>query len=53
MGRKLSKRLESPWNTIMGSPGGSDNKSAWNAGDQGSVPGLRRSPEEKNGCHKF
>ena len=24
MGRKLSKRLESPWNTIMGSPGGSD-----------------------------
>ena len=31
-------------------PGGSDGKeSAYNAGDPGSVPGLRRSPGEGNG----
>ena len=31
-------------------PGGSDGKeSACNAGDPGSVPGLRRSPGEENG----
>ena len=31
-------------------PGGSDGKvSAYNAGDPGSVPGSRRSPEEGNG----
>ena len=30
-----------------GFPGGSDYKaSAYNAGDPGSIPGLRRSPEE-------
>ena len=34
----------------MGFPGGSDNKeSAYNAGDQGSIPGLGRSPGEGNG----
>ena len=33
----------------LGFPGGSDGKeSACNAGDQGSTPGLRRSPEEGN-----
>ena len=31
-------------------PGGSDSKaSAYNAGDQGSIPGLGRSPREGNG----
>ena len=31
-------------------PGGSDGKeSACNAGDPGSIPGLRRSPGEENG----
>ena len=31
-------------------PGGSDSKaSAYNAGDQGSIPGLGRSPGEGNG----
>ena len=34
----------------MGFPGGSDNKeTACNAGDKGSIPGLRRSPGEGNG----
>ena len=34
----------------QGFPGGSDGKeSACNAGDQGSIPGLGRSPEEGNG----
>ena len=34
----------------MGFPGGSDGKeSACNAGDQGSILGFRRSPEERNG----
>ena len=34
----------------MDLPGGSDSKeSAYNAGDLGSVPGLRRSPGERNG----
>ena len=33
-----------------GFPGGSDGKeSACNAGDPGLIPGLGRSPEEKNG----
>ena len=33
-----------------GFPGGSEVKvSAWNAGDQGSIPGSGRSPEEGNG----
>ena len=31
-------------------PGGSEVKaSAWNAGDPGSIPGLGRSPGERNG----
>ena len=31
-------------------PGGSDGKtSAYNAGDQGSIPGMGRSPGEGNG----
>ena len=34
-----------------GFPGGSDGKeSACNDGDPGSVPGLGRSPGERNGC---
>ena len=33
-----------------GFPGGSESKeSAWNAGDLSSIPGLGRSPEERNG----
>ena len=36
----------------MGFPGGSDSKeSACYAGDQGSIPGLRRSPEEEMATH--
>ena len=36
----------------QGFPGGSDGKeSACNAGDQGSIPGWGRSPEEGNGNH--
>ena len=36
--------------TTMGFPGGSEVKaSAWNAGDQGSIPGSGRSPAEGNG----
>ena len=35
---------------LMGFPGGSDSKeSTYNAGDLGSIPGLRRSPAEENG----
>ena len=35
---------------FMGFPGGSEVKaSAWNAGDQGSIPGSGRSPGEGNG----
>ena len=35
---------------LWGCPGGSDGKeSACNAGDLGSIPGLRRSPGEENG----
>ena len=34
----------------LGLPGGSDGKaSVYNAGDQGSIPGLGRSPGEGNG----
>ena len=34
----------------MGFPGGSEVKaSAWNAGELGSIPGLGRSPGERNG----
>ena len=34
----------------MGLPGGSEVKeSAWNVGDLGSIPGLGRSPGERNG----
>ena len=33
----------------LGFPGGSDSKeSAWNVGDMGLIPGLGRSPEERN-----
>ena len=36
--------------TAVSFPGGSDGKaSACNAGDPGSIPGLRRSPGEGNG----
>ena len=43
---KLSHGISSK----VGFPGGSDNKeSAYNAGDQGSIPGLGRSPGEGNG----
>ena len=35
---------------LMDFPGGSDSKaSVYNAGDPGSIPGLRRSPGEGNG----
>ena len=35
---------------VMGFPGGSDGKeSVCNAGNPGSIPGLGRSPEERNG----
>ena len=35
---------------LLDFPGGSDGKaSAYNAGDQGSIPGLGRSPGEGNG----
>ena len=38
------------WSLLEGFPGGSDGKeSTCNAGDQGSVPGLGRSPGENNG----
>ena len=36
--------------TAVGFPGGSDSKeSTYNAGDLGSIPGLGRSPGERNG----
>ena len=39
-----------PLETFPNFPGGSDGKaSAYNAGDQGSIPGLGRSPGEGNG----
>ena len=46
-----------PWITVMGFPGGSVSKNnlpamqktAYNAGDQGSIPGLARFPGEGNG----
>ena len=35
---------------VEGGPGGSDSKeSAYNAGDQGSIPGLRKPAGEGNG----
>ena len=35
---------------FLGFPGGSDSKeSTYNTGDQGSIPGFRRSPGEGNG----
>ena len=38
--------------TQKGFPGGSDGKeSACNAGDSGSIPGLRRSPGEEMATH--
>ena len=37
--------LTNPYSRYMGFPGGSDGKeSTCNAGDLGSIPGLRRSP---------
>ena len=49
---KSQTRL-SDWTEVkvhMGFPGGSDSKeSAWNAGDPGWIPGLGRSPGERNG----
>ena len=37
-------------NSVWGFPGNSDGKeSACNAGDPGSIPGLERSPGERNG----
>ena len=43
--------LNTNTNSILGFPDGSDGKaSAYNAGDQGSIPGLGRSPGEGNGC---
>ena len=45
-----SCRLFATPSTIAGLPGGSEVKaSACNAGDQGSIPGLGRSPGEGNG----
>ena len=42
--------MQSKVPTYMGFPGGSDGKeSACSAGDQGSIPGLGRSPGEGNG----
>ena len=43
---KLSTSISISWCF----PGGSDNKEfAWNAGDPGLIPGLGRSPGERNG----
>ena len=40
------------YSILLGFPGGSDGKeSACNAGDQGSVPGLRKLPGEGNAMH--
>ena len=42
--------LNTNTNSILGFPDGSDGKaSAYNAGDQGSIPGLGRSPGEGDG----
>ena len=42
----ISKKTEKK-KKIKGLPGSSaDKESAYNAGDSGSIPGLRRSPEE-------
>ena len=39
-------------NRCLGFPGGSDDKeSACNAGDPGSIPGSRRSPEKGMAAH--
>ena len=44
------KRNSSSWSCVFVSLGGSDSKiSVYNAGDPGSIPGLRRSPGEGNG----
>ena len=44
-------RLPSP--AFLGFPGGSDGKSACNAGDLGSIPGLRKLSGEGNGYPSF
>ena len=56
-GEKKRKIIEEPWKCFyelnsfrLGFPGGSEVKaSACNAGDLGSIPGLGRSPGERNG----
>ena len=46
----LQSHLDTPHLSSTDFPGGSDGKvSAYNAGDQGPVPGLGRSPGEGNG----
>ena len=46
----ITKGYLSPSLLTLGFPGGSEDKaSACNAGDPASVPGLGRSPGEKNG----
>ena len=48
--RLLSRKTFELLLDIFTSPGGSDGKeSAYNAGDQGSIPGSGRSPGEGNG----
>ena len=43
-------KKKNPFRWFHGFPGGStDKESACNVGDLGSVPGLRRSPGERNG----
>ena len=49
MGRDATAN-EIPFHLILDFPGGSDGKaSACNTGDPGSIPGLGRSPGERNG----
>ena len=48
--KKTTKTKNSPESGLRGFPGCSDSKkSTCNAGDPGSIPGLGRSPEERNG----
>ena len=49
-GRARARLTSSPGPPLLGFPGASDGKeSACNAGDPGLIPGLERSPGEKNG----
>ena len=46
----ISENIDAISRFCMGFPGSSDGKeSACNAGDPGSIPGLERSPGERNG----